>query len=343
MFKTTCLLCDAPLEPLEDGRQGHPEAADCLVRLTDAWGVAVDEPAFAEGSGPIVASPMQFDLAFFPFVDDVLMEIFDAAGLPRLGGQSSGHGWSRFSTFQRCPYAYKKRYVTKERPTFLVESPSLAIGSLVHTFLAVHYIRMMDASYPLTPEQIYDQAVRKANPQFVEDSWRVFTAYRIFYIHEVVQPLAIEHDLRDPRTGESCRYDGVFFYPESIAGRPAGTYIAEHKSCSRFDGDTLEGWVNDGEVIGEVALWKKLGLDHRFGKLQGVIVNLLGKQKAPQFHRAWISPESWQIEGHLDDLRRHDGLIQLARSTNSFPRSRAGCISRYGRCDYFDHCATGEG
>jgi len=343
VFKTNCLLCDAPLEPLDVSHQTHPKVDDCLVRITDAWGVAIDEP-IAQGSGKVAAAePMQLDITFFPFVDEVLGEIFEAAGLPRLGGMSSGRGWSSFSTFQRCPYAWNRRYVLKTRPTFLVESPSLAIGSLIHTFLAVHYVRMMDASFPLTAEQVYDQAKRKANPQFVEDSWRVFTAYRLFYTHEVVQPLAIEHDLRDPRSGESCRYDGVFFYPESIAGRPPGTYIVEHKSASRFDNDTLEGWVNDGEVIGEVALWKRLGLDHRFGKLQGVIVNLLGKQKAPQFHRTVVSPESWQIDGHLDDLRRYEGLIQLARSSNNFPRARQGCIGRYGRCDYFDHCATGEG
>jgi hypothetical protein len=340
--KTDCLLCGVALEPLDDGRQQHPEVDDCLVRLTDSWGVAIIEEPLARGSDKVIQQPMSLDITFFPFVDDVLEEIFDNAGLPRLGGMSSGRGWSSFSTYQRCPYSWKLKYLDKMRPALLVESPSLAIGSLIHTFLAVHYIRMMDESYPFTPEQIYKAARLKANPQFVEEGWRVFVGYRLFYLHEDVQPLAIEHDLRDPRTGESCRYDMVAFYPESIAGRPAGTYIVEHKSASRFDGDTLEGWVNDGEVIGEVALWQKLGLDHRFGKLQGVVVNLLGKQKEPQYHRCWVAPQSWQVDGHLDDLRRYEGLIQLSRSSNNFPRARQGCIGRYGRCNYFDHCAGAE-
>lgn len=342
MHKTTCLLCDVTLEPLENGQQAHPEVDDCLVRFTDSWGVAIDEPTPVRESEEKIVEPLDIDIAFFPYVDEVMNEIFASFNVPRLGGVSSGRGWSSFSTFQRCPYAWNRKYQLKAKPSFLVESPSLAIGSLIHAFLAIHYTRMMDGSYPLQPEQLYELALRKADPKFVDEAWRVFTAYRIFYIHEVVQPIAIEHDLRDPRTSESCRYDGVFYYPESIAGRPSGTYIVEHKSASRFDSDTLDGWVNDGEVIGEVALWHKLGLDHRFGKLQGVLVNILGKHKEPQFHRTWVAPESWQIKGHLDDLRRYEGLIQLARSSNNFPRARQGCIGRYGRCDYFDHCATGE-
>ena len=51
MSKTTCLLCEAPLELLEDGRQLHPEVDDCLVRFTDSWGVAVDESIDATQCG----------------------------------------------------------------------------------------------------------------------------------------------------------------------------------------------------------------------------------------------------------------------------------------------------
>jgi intein/homing endonuclease len=752
--KTNCLLCDAPLEPSDDDNQTHPETDDCLVRLTDSWGVAIDESI--DCTMP-PSEPFQLNLAIFPFMDEVLGEIFAHAGVPRLGGQSTGMGWSNVSTFQRCPFLWKEKYLLKKKPTMLVESPALAVGTLIHVFLAVHYTRMIDAHYPLTPEDIYDQTKCKANPQFVEDAWRVFTAYRIFYNSENIQPLAIEHDLKDPRTGESCRFDLIAYFPESIAGRPAGTAIVEHKcleanekiqdyatgklhtiselhakgiaplvlaynektrrmvkaqaevprptttrdvydvllvsgqrlrtsenhpfltargwvpaveltsddwvalapstagfdgtgnggrseftdaevefvglmigdgcmtnggftktepkvmarfvaainamgervavkypedgrapyakismaeagagrlllerlglwghlaatkfipdellaipdrqifvllgalwntdgcvdvfeersklrpndpqlkiriayvsrskllclgvqallqraglpssvtessveyrgdrrdvwttkvntragkrrfldgkipfvryavaealaavksgddaqvptayvtnnvpdneltgirgqlktnrtitrdalllqgkkkasagihqvlsaelawsrvvsvvvsgrsmmydltvpgphtfvangiithnSTSRFDDNALGGWVNDGEVIGQVALWRRLGLDHRFGKLHGVLVNLLGKQKVPQFHRTWVAPESWQIDGHLDDLKRYSGLIQLATTTDSFPRARQGCINKFGRCSLFDVCATGD-
>jgi len=224
----------------------------------------------------------------------------------------------------------------------VIEAPALAIGTLIHTFLAVYYIRMIEPNYPLDPETIYEVARRFANPELVDEAWRVFNAYRLYYKIEVIQPLAVEYDLKDPRTGESCRFDLIAFFPETIGDRRSGTYVLEHKSTSRFDADTLEGWVNDGEVIGQVDLWKRLGLDLRFGPLRGVIVNLLGKHKDPQFHRTIVAPESWQIEAHRSDLRKWGGLIQLAVSTNSFPRARNGCIGRYGRCDYWEHCA-GEG
>ena len=339
MPRSTCLLCDVPLLPGPDARtQEHPVVDDCLVRFTDAWGVAVDAVAHKP-----LAEPEQLDITTYPLVDEVLVKIFEVAGVDRLGGISTGRGWSSFSTFQRCPYAWKRRYVDQARPALLVESPSLAIGTLVHTFLAVHYIRMVDPAYPLTPESVYALLRGVCNPQFVEEGWRVFAGYRLFYSKELIQPLAIEYDLKDPRTGESCRYDLIAFFPEWVAGRAPGTYLLEHKTTARFDANALEGWVNDGEVIGEVALWKRLGLDHRFGKLQGVIVNLLGKQKEPQYHRTLVAPESWQIEQHLADLKRWEGLIQLARSADSFPRARNGCIGRYGRCDYWDHCAHLEG
>ena len=338
MLRSTCLLCDAPLEALLDGRQKHPEVDDCEVRLTDAWGVPIIVPLDEVVHEP----PEPIEFKTYPFVDEVLAEIFAKADLPRLGGQSTGRGWSSISTFQRCPHLWKQKYLKEKKPWVLIESPSLAIGTLIHVFLAVHYSRMADPEYFLTPEVIYDACKLYANPEFVEEAWRVFTAYRMYYSLEAIQPLAIEYDLKDPRTGESCRFDLIAFFSETVAGRAAGTYVIEHKSASRFDSDTLEGWVNDGEVIGQVALWKRLGLDLRFGKLQGVIVNLLGKHKVPQFHRTLVAPESWQIDGHLDDLRRWEGLINLSKSTNSFPRSRGGCINRYGRCGWFDQCATGE-
>jgi hypothetical protein len=90
-------------------------------------------------------------------------------------------------------------------------------------------------------------------------------------------------------------------------------------------------------------LWHKLRLDLFFGPLQGVLINLLGKQpKNPQYQRVWVKPTTAQVTAHRDDLARWEGLIQLARSTGSFPRARNGCIGRYGRCPHFDHCATGE-
>jgi hypothetical protein len=327
------------LEERSDGLQTHPETDDCEVRFTDEWGVAVAPP---QAPTPETAAPDEIDLKVYPTVDEVLIEIFTKANLPRLGGQSTGRGWSSISTYQRCPHLFKRKYVEQRQPGLFVESPSLAIGTLIHVFLATHYTRMIEPEYLLAPEVVHDAVKMYANPEFVGEAWRVFSAYRVYYSLETIQPLAIEYDLKDPRTGESCRYDLIAYLPEGVAGYRPGTYVYEHKSASRFDSDTLEGWACDGEVIGQAALWKRLGLDLRFGKLQGVMINLLGKHKVPQFHRTLVSPDSIQIASHLDDLKRWESLIQLSTASNNFPRARGGCLHRYGRCAYFDECATGE-
>jgi hypothetical protein len=351
-----CLLCGATLKPSQDC-QRHPDAIDCDVRFTDEWGVAIEAPereqfrdALIQHSKPFVVDmgdsnePEFFQT--FPPVDEVLGEIFAQHQLPYLGGVSSGRGWSSVSTFERCWYLWKQRYLERgARPSLRVESPSLAIGILVHMFLALHYTGMMDEASPyrvLTPEAVYDRVKLKANPEFVGEAWRVFQAYRLYYMHDVLIPLAVELNMRDPRTGESCRYDLIAFVPKQHGELSPGTYIVDHKTGSRFDDNFLNGWQNDGEIIGQVALWQKLGLEKRFGPLKGTIMNLCGKQKEPKFHRTIVAPNSWRVRSHLDDLRRVEGLINLAVANDMFPRSRANCINRYGKCDLYEHCASAE-
>jgi hypothetical protein len=341
MNRSTCILCNRKLKSISIDLQQHPVAEDCLVKFSDRFGIPVDEDQIVEPEEPINRHE-ECDLKIFPFVETVLKEIFESRKLRRLGGVSTGRGWSSFSTFQRCWYAWKLRYLTKIEPFLPVEPFHRAVGSVIHTFAAVYYRRMIEPNYPLTPDIVKNELLKKANPEIVNESWRVFYAYACYYQHETIQPLSVEHDLVDPRTGESCRYDLIAFFPENSGDRLAGTYIIEHKSSSRFDMDTLDGWANDGEVLGQVMLWKRLGLDYRFGKLKGVIVNILGKQKEPRFHRTTVAPESWQIDQHREDLKRCEGLINLAAALNTYPRSRAGCITRYGRCDHYDHCAGGK-
>lgn len=337
-----CLLCGRELTPHESGiTQIHPEADDCDVHITDNWGVWIDDDE-PQASSTLIQGNF-IDLKTYPFVEEILIEVFEEFGLTRLGGVSSGKGWSNFSLYQRCPYAWYRRHIVKAQPWIKVESPSLAIGTLVHAFLALYYVRMMTNGYAaLTPEILFERLRRKANPDFVNEGWRVFQAYRLYYQNEVITPLAVEYDLKDPRTGESCRFDLIAYLEREAPGCLPGTYVIEHKTSAVFSHDTLEGWACDGEVLGQAALWSRLGLDKRFGELKGVMVNILGKHKEPKFHRTIVSPSTLQIQSHLDDLKRWDAIMGIAKSTNSFPRARQGCISKYGRCTEFDHCAGAD-
>lgn len=344
-----CILCERELEIIPDrGWYLHPEADDCEVKYTDGYGIAIDETVDEEPAPERNLERTQspffegIDVQIYPSVDVVLAELFDSVQLTRLGGASTGSGWSNFQLFQRCPHAWWKRYIEQARPLIAVESPAIAIGSLIHTYLALHYLLMIEPDYGLTPEAVYDFALRRANPQFVGEAWRVFMAYTRHYALEEIQPLAIEYNLVDPRTRESCRYDLIAYFPNEAPGRPEGTYIVEHKSTQRFDRQSLEGWANDGEILGQVMLWERLGLKHRFGPLRGVLVNILGKQKVPEFHRTYVAPSTWQIDQHKSDLSHWSALIGLAKATDSFPRARSGCINRFGMCEWWELCAGGE-
>lgn len=341
-----CLLCGARLFPISPYRQKHPNIDTCLVRLTDEFGVSVDDLVVTlKPEDPEVDASDFFediDITVFPPVDEVLIKFFRAHGLDRLGGISSGHGWSMHSTFQRCAYLFYRKYRQPLAPTFglRLDPPARAIGTLIHTFMAIYYQRMIVPDYPVTPQMCRDEILMVGNPDLIHEAWRCFSGYALFYQHEDIQPLAVEFGLRDPRTNESCRYDLIAYFPTGIEDRLPGTYVVEHKSAARFDDVTLDGWRNDGEVLGQIMLWDRLHLERRYGPLRGVMINIVGKQpKNQKFHRTIVGPDALKIDQHRSDLRINESRIQTADATGVYPRSRANCLTVYGKCDAYEHCA----
>lgn len=344
-----CLLCERELEPVSPTRQRHPDVPDCLVRVTNQWGICVDEELASVE--PDAESELDEDdepslLQIHTPIDVALERVFEAWGMPRLGGASSGRGWSSFSTFQACPYKWFRRYVEPlpANPGWVVENFPMAVGSFVHALLAVHYGRMQPdrllLGSAITPEDLRAGVIEQGcNIEMINEGWRLFTAYRLFYKYEIIEPYALELDMRDPRTNESCRPDLIAYFSKEAPNRVPGMYIIEHKTRTRFTRDALESWPNDGEVLGQIMLWERLGYAKRFGELKGVIVNIIGRQKDPQFHRTIVAPSAWQIQQHTEDLRRWEGLIKLALAYGEFPRARNSCAA-YGLCDLFDHCAS---
>lgn len=356
-----CLLCQRPLiETTVPYLLLHEETDECLVRITDKWGVSVDdhfeligddiyhrgEAETEEGLPPAADDDGAIDIVQFYPIEKALPRMFEDLGLERLGGRSTGSGWSSVSAYQKCPYYWMRRYlkpITVENFGIAVEDDRLAIGSLTHTLLAVYYQRMIVGDYPLTPELV-NQRVREwgCNPKIFEESWRLYTGYRLFYKHENIQPLAVEYNIRDPRTNDSCRYDLIAFFPDEKPGFLPGTYALEHKTAARFDANTLEGWHGDGEVLGQVNSWDRLGLHRRFGPLRGVIVNILGKQKVAEFHRTLVAPTTFTVDQHRNDLCVWNAKINHSKATGDFPRARNNCIRGFMRCDLWNHCNSGE-
>jgi hypothetical protein len=268
-------------------------------------------------------------------LDDVLSAVFHQYGLERLGG-ASGRGWSSHATFQKCPYYFKLRMLDGHRGN---PSAALETGSAFHTFMALHYTWMVDENLQLSPE-VMKQALLDggANVESVLGAWRIYQNYVDYYESDYIYPLGVEQWAEDP-DGNTCRYDLIARIDTAQAGVVPGTWIVEHKTASRFDAASIDGWRNDGEILGQIMVWKRAKLDKKYGKLRGVIVNIAGKQKTPQFHRTIVPAQAWHVRQHTDDLKVWSAIQRVCEATGTWPRSRANCITRYGLCEMFDLCA----
>lgn len=294
--------------------------------------------------------------------EEAINMMFDDFKVPKLGGASGDLGWSSFYSFQRCPYLWKRNYLDGERFDNTNLPMPLIVGSLLHLFLALRYQIQIDLVYPINPDSAFEELKqRNVHLEALREAWRLFETYRLFYESETkfLTPLAVEYHTVDPRTKESCRYDLIATvngdkapliidasqtdnYKEPVmVDLPTGAVIVEHKTTSRRDDSSLTGWINDGEVIGQVMLWNRLKLYRKFGPLQGVIINLLGKQQVPSMDRVFVPVNRTQSRQHTKDLKFWQAFRQLCLAQDHFPRARANCINRWGKCTQWKHC-TGE-
>lgn len=275
----------------------------------------------------------------------VLEEIAIEKNLGTLSGGTE-KGWSRASTFERCPHAYYLRYVKHFEPE--VEKKHRDIGSGVHAFLALHYTGVMAKLHkgpiPITtPEWLREVLLEKqdVNPEALHEAWRVFEAYRSYYAEDYFRPIDVEYTVVDDKTGHSCRYDLVAYVDKNDRDIESGWYICEHKTASQFSMDTLTAWELDGEILGQILLWERCKLEQTFGPLKGVIINILGKQKSPDFYRTIVDPKPEFSKRHLKVLNHLDDRIATHRKARYWPQYWNGCVTRWGRCDYWDHCSSG--
>jgi len=275
-------------------------------------------------------------------VDEALTEVFKAYGMERLGG-ATGAGWSSFSTLQRCPYLYRRRYIDQVRGT---ASTALEVGSCYHAFRALAAwveINSADNSCSSVDWDALrgDLFAAGADPAVVAEAYRLNEAYEFRYETDYLTPLAVE-EVGDYKSF-TCRWDLIARVDDAQAGVAPGTYIVERKTSSRIDTSILDGWKSDGEIIGQVAIYQGGKYRKKWGKLTGIIVDVITKEKTPRFERLILPPQSWQVDQHLRDLKHWRKLKDGFARAGKWPRSRANCVTRYGLCPMFSECADGEG
>lgn len=265
----------------------------------------------------------------FSDIGEIVGQLCKEFDIGHLAGPSPD-GWSRWSTFERCPQAYYLRYIKEDR---VAGGLAREIGSGFHAFRAL----ARDPEVRAEPSWLMAQLLeRNANPEAVHEAWRLHTAYEGYYgMEQGVEFLAVEYPVGVKGRG-TARYDGIV----KLSGRPEtpdGIYIWEYKTWRALTEDAVDGWDLDGEIVGQYTYWKRYRLDKVFGKLQGLCVDVTVKTKTPQFQRTFVVPRSSLSRVHLQVLNHLRVRESAHRTSRSWPKYMAGCITR-GRCDYYEHC-----
>jgi hypothetical protein len=249
--------------------------------------------------------------------------------------KDTGRGWTRYETLMRCTklYEYKYRQVDAEgnRLYNISSSDALDTGIFFHAFMDMLYTVRMDNSKP-EPRWAYDKLLdMNVNPKALGEAWRLFSAYVDNYEGEDLTPVAVE--ARHKYDGMSCRYDLVAKVGDKI-------HIVEHKTARMFDFNTLHSWDLHGELLTQLMIWRACKLDDVYGKLDSIIVNIIGKQKVPNFHREVVAIDWKLVDAHIGTLKWWDGIETLCRASGYYPRNNAGCVNRYGRCEFYEECSV---
>lgn len=372
------MLCHAPLQATEwDWLYLHPVVDRCAVRVTNTVGLSIDDMYGVDDQGlytkevvtpdevavmglgsPGLSGYGEMTVDGYPIgntgeqqgfisIDAAAKRLFEAAGLPFLGGMSGLRGWSSISTYQLCPYLWRHKYGGK--PVVGDETPkseALEIGTMVHTLLAIYYSKVIDPEYKLNITDAYEGLkALMVTPAFLEHAWKLVQAYLIEHSQEFewMRPLAVEYLAADPEDGTSCRWDLVFEMTKPMFGNLPGVWVSNLKTSSQNSRVTREQWKNDGQILGEVGLYQKLKYEKMWGKLRGACINIIVKTQVPQFFRSWVVPTKQQLRSHEYERGIWIAQMELAKATKLFPRSRTSCVTKWqGLCELFDHCAGAD-
>lgn len=282
--------------------------------------------------------------------EQVLQDAFALLQCEKWGGASS-KGWSWLQDYLRCPYRFYLKRIAQVSPTLMGgSSESQDIGSYGHAILAAHYAgQLPDKRYVgyrencPTPAQVIDALDRAGADAFaLNEATRCWDGYIDRWGDDGLITMAVEMPVGDPNLHTS-RYDAVFCVEDGIHD---GFWIGEHKFLS--PSADLDSYNLDGEILGECLSWRLSGLDEVFGPLSGVLLNVALKKKVPAYHRLWM-PVDWN---RIDEYARMRECWNLTiessgdvvnagcEPTLAFPRSHYGCMARFDKCLYWDHCST---
>lgn len=181
----------------------------------------------------------------------------------------------------------------------------------------------------------------------IQDATRLWKYHANYYDAEDLEPLAIEWYAEHPARAHdggplyTCRYDliGRIGQNDPMGLLPGSIIVRELKTSKWLYESVKDGWTLDGEVLGQLWLWRASGCEERFGPLAGVVVDIVTKGKTPAFHRKLVSIDSPPVERYARWIRIADAEMAQAKATGVVKQNFAACWSdRFGPCPLTGEC-----
>lgn len=115
------------------------------------------------------------------------------------------------------------------------------------------------------------------------------------------------------------------------------TFVVEHKTARAIDNNTIQGYTQDVQVMGQIWLWGREIDLASYPPFLGAQVNLISKTKEPKMERVPVSPTPAALRTWEESMTKH-WLMSKFYETLGFPQNLASCMRRYGPCEFFDVC-----
>ncbi len=112
----------------------------------------------------------------------------------------------------------------------------------------------------------------------------------------------------------------------------------EHKSAASLDANTLSGYNQDLQILGQYLLCDLLLDKEVYAPYVGVIVNITTKQETPKHARLPVQPNEAMIEAFEQGMRWGERMRTWIEQEGEYPRNYGSCIRRWGKCPHFNLC-----
>lgn len=239
----------------------------------------------------------------------------------------------------------------------LPRADALDIGLLWHGCLETYYLALMALQRgqyrPQTPEQeaflflekfagskgwgtFYETVSRMLDAYFTR--WRDNNDWEILAVEYSVGWTHATDPVQTAKIGfeYTTRLDMVVVDHSLI---PATRHI-EHKSSSRLDALTVQGYGQDDQVLGQCVIAQQIPWqDNGFPPYVGALVNITTKQKMPLCERVPVSPSPEQLTSWAQAKRFWSWQSQQYEAW-AYPKNYANCTRRFGRCQFFQLCRS---